>query len=95
MTTSRETLEILARLRTIRGHLRAVEHLAGSGQSLRAVAQLHAVRAALGDVAAKALRHHVERCMEGGGSVGGIDDLLAAVSHAVARARRGTGRSAA
>lgn len=49
------------RVRTIHGHVRAVERLIRDGRTLEALAQLRAVRAALGAMAVEMCRVHLER----------------------------------
>jgi DNA-binding FrmR family transcriptional regulator len=63
MRPSSDGTDITARLKTITGHLHAVDRLLRSGRYLDAVIQLDAVRAALGKVADRTCRHHATHCL--------------------------------
>ncbi len=55
--------DLIARLHTIHGHLRAIERLVASGRTLEACAQLQAVRGALSEIAILTCQTHAERCL--------------------------------
>lgn len=64
------------RLRVVAGHLRAVDRLIAQGRTREAVAQLRAVRAALGAVVSQICRHHAFHCLGAAADSAESDDLL-------------------
>lgn len=83
MIRMRSTGEVVARLRTVQGHLQAANRMVRAGRNLDAVAQLQAVRAALGRVALQICRDHASRCLTRDPSVAAMDDLVATVRMAM------------
>ena len=68
--------DLVARIHTIQGHLRAVERLVASGRSLEACAQLQAVRGALTEITILTSQFHAERCLSGKGSPSEVMELV-------------------
>ncbi|MDQ7844504.1 MAG: metal-sensing transcriptional repressor [Armatimonadota bacterium] len=89
--TAPSVSSVSTRLRVIQGHLQAVDRLVAQGRTLEAVAQLRAVRAALGAVTAQICRHHMLRCLRAGASSPEVDDLLTAFRAAAGRTHRRRG----
>ena len=74
---------VSARLRVIEGHLRAVDRLVLECRTREAIAQLLAVRGALGVVASQTCRQHLLGCLRSGSSE--ADDVLAVFRAAAAQ----------
>ncbi len=68
---------IMGRLRTVRGHLQAVERLIAEDRILDAALQLRAVRGAVTRVMLEACRAQVERCRAKGVPPGAVEELVA------------------
>ncbi len=77
MTDALRRIGILGRLRTVRGHLQAVERLIAEDRILDAALQLRAVRGAVTRVLLEACRAQVERCRTEGVPPEGVEDLVA------------------
>ena len=68
--------DLVARIHTIQGHLRAVERLVASGRTLEACAQLQAVRGALTEIAILTSQSHAEHCLSHKGSASEVMELV-------------------
>ncbi len=77
MTDPLKRIGILGRLRSVRGHLQAVERLIAEDQVLDAALQLRAVRGAIARVMLEACRAQVERCRTEGVPPEAVEDLVA------------------
>ena len=77
MTDPMRRINILGRLRTVRGHLHAVERLIAEDRVLDAALQLRAVRGAVTRVMLEACRAQVERCRTEGVPPEAVEDLVA------------------
>ncbi len=83
---------IVARLRTIEGHVRAARHLLTTGRDREMMAQLKAVHAALGRVAAYVCMGHARHCLARGEPGRAADDLLVWMRLVTTRRARGRRR---
>jgi len=77
MTDPLKRIGIVGRLRTVRGHLHAVERLIAEDRVLDAALQLRAVRGAVTRVLLEACRAQVERCRTEGVPPEAVEDLVA------------------
>lgn len=83
MSASPRGPSVSARLRVIEGHLRALDRLVSECRTREALAQLLAVRGALGAVASQICRQHLLGCLSSGSSE--VDDVLAVFRAATAQ----------
>ena len=90
MTDALRRIGILGRLRTVRGHLQAVERLIAEDRILDAALQLRAVRGAVTRVMLEACHAQVERCRTEGVPPEAVEELvsLARLVTAPAKCRR-------
>jgi len=77
MTDALRRIGILGRLRTVRGHLQAVERLIAEDRILDAALQLRAVRGAVTRVMLEACHAQVERCRAEGVPSEAVEELVA------------------
>ncbi len=77
MTDALRRIGILGRLRTVRGHLQAVERLIAEDRILDAALQLRAVRGAVTHVMLEACHAQVERCRAEGVPPEAVEELVA------------------
>jgi len=76
MTDPLKRIGIVGRLRTVRGHLHAVERLIAEDRVLDAALQLRAVRGAVTRVMLEACRAQVERCRAEGVPPEAVEELV-------------------
>ena len=76
MTDPMRRINILGRLRTVRGHLQAVERLIAEDRVLDAALQLRAVRGAVTRVMLEVCRAQVERCRAEGVPPEAVEELV-------------------
>ena len=91
MTDPLKRIGIVGRLRTVRGHLHAVERLIAEDRVLDAALQLRAVRGAVTRVMLEACRAQVDRCRAEGVPPEAVEELvsLARLVTAPAKCARG------